>query len=244
MQPKSRISLLILTAFFATLLTAPAYGSSLNKSITVNADETSEGQSSLNGSITVGKNARIDGSLETVNGSIRIADGVQVEDVETVNGSIRIADKVSARNLLTVNGSVTVGEGGGISGDVSAVNGKIGLKDGTKVGGAVTTVNGALDFNGATISGDASTVNGDVTLADKTVIEGDLVIEKPDRSFWNWSDSSRHLPVVTIGPGSRVDGTIVLNRKVKLFISETASVGAVSGEMTMEDAVRFKGKRP
>jgi hypothetical protein len=37
---------------------------------------------------------------------------------------------------------------------------------------------------------------------------------------------------------------IELEREVDLFISESAEVGGVSGEMTMDDAVRFSGDQP
>ena len=70
-------------------------------------------------------------------------------------------------------------------------------------------------------------------------IEGDLVIDKP--SGWN---SSGGMPRVVIGPGSRVEGVIRLEREVKLYISDSAEVGGVEGEMSMDDAVRFSGKRP
>ena len=52
------------------------------------------------------------------------------------------------------------------------------------------------------------------------------------------------MPTVTIGPGCRVDGKIIAEREVKLYISETAEVGGVEGELSMSDAVRFSGKRP
>ena len=72
-------------------------------------------------------------------------------------------------------------------------------------------------------------------------IEGDLIVEKP--GGWGWNKES-NIPRVVIGPGSRVEGTIRLEREVKLYISESAEVGGVEGEMTMDDAVRFRGKRP
>jgi hypothetical protein len=68
---------------------------------------------------------------------------------------------------------------------------------------------------------------------------GDLVVEKPRGS----SNNSR-MPRVVIGPGSRVEGVIRLEREVKLYISESAEVGGVEGEMTLDDAVRFSGKQP
>ena len=67
-------------------------------------------------------------------------------------------------------------------------------------------------------------------------------IEKP-HGFSN-GDSTKNKPKIIIGPGSRVDGTIKLEREVELYISETAKVGGVTGEMSMDDAIRFKGNRP
>ena len=49
---------------------------------------------------------------------------------------------------------------------------------------------------------------------------------------------------VVIGPGTDVVGVIKLERKMELFISESAKVGGVGGEMLINDAVRFSGKKP
>jgi hypothetical protein len=56
--------------------------------------------------------------------------------------------------------------------------------------------------------------------------------------------SKSRKPRIVVGPGSRVEGKIILKREVELFISETAEVGGVEGEMSMDDAIRFSGKRP
>ena len=84
-----------------------------------------------------------------------------------------------------------------------------------------------------------TTTNGDVELADGAVVMGDLVVEKP--GGWN---NSNNTPRIVIGPGSRVEGVIRLEREVRLYISDSAEVGGVEGEMSMDDAVRFSGKRP
>ena len=62
-------------------------------------------------------------------------------------------------------------------------------------------------------------------------------------SGWGWNNNQRR-PKIIIGPDSKVLGDIVLEREVELFISESAEVGGVSGEMSMDDAVRFSGSRP
>ena len=69
-----------------------------------------------------------------------------------------------------------------------------------------------------------------------------MIVQEP--GGWNSRKEKTRNPRVVIGPGSRVEGTIVLERKVKLYISESAEVGGVSGEMSMDDAVRFSGDRP
>ena len=59
-----------------------------------------------------------------------------------------------------------------------------------------------------------------------------------------WGSSKKRKPKVIIGPNSTVVGDIILEREVELFISNSAKVGGVSGEMSINDAVRFSGDRP
>ena len=160
----------------------------------------------------------------------------------TISLEDRLAEKVKCEGLTTVNGSINVGEKGEITGEVAAVNGRISLSNGTRVGDDVGNVNGQIGLSGTEVGGDLSTVNGDIELMDGSVVKGDLVVEKP--SNWSWGKENKRKPRVVIGPGSRVEGEIRVERKVELFISESAEVGDVSGEMTLADAVRFEGKRP
>lgn len=225
----------------ALLLVAPTYSHSLNKSIRVSAGSETGGQSSVNGSITVGAGAVIDGSLETVNGSIRVDENVTLEDAETVNGTIRIASGSSTRDVSSVNGSIRLGQNVTVGGEIEVVNGRISLDTGTTVADGVSNVNGEILLTGAEVGGDLSTVNGDVTLNDGSTLRGDLIVEKP--GGWGWKNNKRR-PIIIIGPDSRVLGNIILEREVELFISESAEVGGVSGEMSMDDAVRFSGSSP
>ncbi len=237
----SHISASFSAGLVALLLIAPAHGHSLNKSIKISAGSEADGQSSVNGSITVGAGAVIDGSLQTVNGSIRVAENVTLEDAGTVNGTIRIASGSSARDVSSVNGSIRLGENVTVDGEIEVVNGKISLDTGTKVADDVSNVNGEISLTGAEVGGDLSTVNGDVTLNDGSTLRGDLIVEKP--GGWGWRNNKRQ-PIIIIGPDSKVLGNIVLEREVKLFISDSAEVGGVRGEMSMDDAVRFSGSRP
>ena len=226
----------------ALLIMAPAVAGSLHKSINLGDNSENDGQSSVNGSISVGDNAIVNGSLDTVNGTIRIGKNTKVTgDADTVNGSIRIDSGSSVDDVDSVNGSIRIAEKVTVDGKIDVVNGKISVANGTTVADSVGNVNGEIEIVGAEVGGNLSTVNGDVSLSDQATLRGDLVVEKP--GGWNWNRNSRK-PKVIIGPGSTVVGQIVLEREVELFISETAEVGGVSGEMSIDDAVRFSGERP
>lgn len=224
------------------LMSVPALGASINKSVKIAAGEESGGATSVNGSITVGETATVTGNLKTVNGTIRIDAGAIVKKASTINGGLKLGDNGKAEALNTVNGSIRVGEGATVDGEVEAVNGRITVEKGALINEDVGNVNGEIDLNGAEIGGNLSTVSGDINLADQSVVKGDIIVEEP--GGWNSNKEKTRMPRVVIGPGSRVEGTIVLERKVGLFISESAEVGGVSGEMSIDDAVRFSGDRP
>lgn len=229
-------------AFVALLLAGSIASASVNKSVRVDDGTQSDGHSSVNGSITVGRDAVIDGSLKTVNGAIRVDENTRLHTASTVNGSIRLAAGVSARGVESVNGSIDIGENVTVDGVVSIVNGKIGIERGSSVQDSVSNVNGDIRIEGAEIGGNLETVNGDIWLTDNAHVGGDLVVEKSKGWGIRWKKEKK--PRVVIGPGVRITGDIVLEREVELYISETAAVSNVRGVMSLDDAVRFSGARP
>jgi len=231
-----------MVALLALSVAPQAHGGNVNKSVKISAGSESRGQSSVNGSISVGAGAVVKGDLDTVNGRIRVDSDARVEDVSTVNGGVRIDSGVTADSLSTVNGAITVAENVTINGDIEAVNGEIGIDRGSKVARSVSNVNGEIELVASTVGGDLFTVSGDIDLRDGAEIKGDIIVEEP--GGWGWNHKDKRVPEIVIGPGSRVHGNIRLEREVRLYISDTAEVGGVVGEMSMDDAVRFSGKRP
>jgi DUF4097 and DUF4098 domain-containing protein YvlB len=225
----------------ALLIVLPAFGS-VNKSVKIEAGGESSGESTVNGSITIGADAVVTGTVSTVNGSIRVDSGANIESADTVNGGVKVADNVTSENLTTVNGDVKVGEASTVDGIIEAVNGKIRVDAGSKVARSISNVNGQIELSGAEIGGDVSTVTGNVDVIDGTVVRGDLIVEKPGN--WGWGRNNKRLPRIVIGPGSTIEGVINLEHEVELFVSTTANVGGVAGVMSMDDAVRFSGKTP
>jgi hypothetical protein len=109
------------------------------------------------------------------------------------------------------------------------------------VSGGVSNVNGEISLTAAEVAGNLETVNGDVSLLSGSVLGGDLVMQRPRGMGW-FRDKRK--PRVVIGENAKVMGTLRLEREVELYISDSAEVGGVSGEMSMDDAVRFSGNRP
>ncbi len=229
----------LIAGLAALVLSLPAYAND-NKSVRIDDGAESKGASSVNGSITVGKKATVTGSLTTVNGSIRVGAGSRIEDVSTVNGSLRISDDTQTEDLHTVNGGIKVGEQVVVDGEIIAVNGKITVNTGSSVAGEVSNVNGSIRLSGSTVARDVSTVNGDISVVDGAVVKGDIIIEEVSNSFFG----NGKKPIVVIGPGSRVEGVLILQREVKLYISERAEVGGVECVMYMDVSVCFSGDRP
>lgn len=224
------------------LLAVPAFGATINKSVRIEAGGESDGASSINGSITVGESAVVTGNVKTVNGTIRVDAGARIQNASTVNGGIRVAENVNADGFSTVNGAIKLAESVKVDGEIGAVNGRITVDKGSIVAADVGNVNGQIELAGAEVGGDVSTVSGDIDIVDGSIIKGDIIVEKP--SNWGFGKNRSRKPRIVIGPGSTVEGVIELEREVDLYISETADVGGVTGEMSMDDAVRFSGDSP
>lgn len=232
-------SLPVILLAVAAVLAAPASANS-NKSIRIEAGESAEGGSTVNGSIRVGEGAYVTGSLETVNGSIKLANGVQAGEVESVNGRISIGDDSSIASSETVNGRNELGERVQVAGSVETVNGGIEAGAGSRIGGDVSAVNGSILLTAVEVEGDVTNVNGDIELADGTRVMGSVIVRKPKRVGWGWGKSERSN--IIIGPNVIIEGELELQRKVRLYVHDTAEIGKITGvDVEME---RYSGSEP
>ncbi|WP_284449393.1 hypothetical protein [Pseudoxanthomonas mexicana] len=180
--------------------------------------------SKVNGSVSADAGQAY-GDLETVNGSVSIAAGATVEDASTVNGSITVGDKAQAASLETVNGAIRIGKDVQVRKDVETVNGSIFTDRGTNIGGNVDTVNGAIGLVGTQLAGGIETVNGDITVGIGSHVKGGIKVEKPR----GWSMKPRRDPRIIIGPNAVVEGPLVFERPVTLYVHTSARIGAVTG---------------
>lgn len=203
----------------------------------VAGDDSDSGMDKVNGSISV-EAGQAPQDASTVNGSIRVADNARVEDASTVNGSIKFGEHAQAKSADTVNGSITLNDGAHVAKGIESVNGALTLAPGSDVGGRATNVNGHITINGAHVGGGLETVAGDIDITGNARVDGGILVHKPDSGWFHFGID--HTPVVTIGPGATVNGTLKFERQVKLYVSDRAHVGQIVGAK----AVKFSGDTP
>jgi len=193
---------------------------------------------SVNGSIHIAAGQPA-GDASTVNGSVRIDDGAQVEGGHSVNGGISLGTNATAGSLTTVNGGIDVGDGATVHDAVTTVNGTLRLRPGSSVGGRLSNVNGTIIVAGASVGGGINTVNGNIDIGANSHIKGGITVHKPATGFLHlWGDNDK--PRVVVGPGASVEGELRFERAVRLYVSDSASIGPVTGAT----AIRFSGDHP
>jgi hypothetical protein len=192
------------------------------------ASDDGEDIDKVNGSITA-EAGKAYGDLQTVNGGIHFEDGAHAKDAQTVNGSIKIGDDIEAEDIGTVNGSIQVGTQARIGGGVETVNGGIFVGRGGTVAKGIETVNGAIGIVATQIGGDIETVNGDITVGVDSHVRGGIKVNKPTSNWMPIEFGSKRKPRIIIGPNAVVDGDLVFEREVTLYVHKTARTGKVTG---------------
>jgi DUF4097 and DUF4098 domain-containing protein YvlB len=195
-----------------------------------------DGSHKINGSIDVPA-GKPPGAFATINGSIHVDDDAAVTSASTVNGGVKLGDHATASSLTTVNGSVTLGRGAHVSGHVSSVNGALSLEDGADVTGALSNVNGEIALIGAHVGGGINTVNGGMNIGGASRVEGGILVEKSNGGHMQ---IFHDVPRIVIGPGATVQGDLRFEHTVELFVSDKATVGAVTGAAP----ISFTGDAP
>jgi hypothetical protein len=203
--------------FTALALTAALAGCSESN----DGDESAK----INGSIHVAA-GKPPGAVTTVNGSIHIDDNAAVTIATTVNGSVHLGDHAAATSLTSVNGSITLGTGAHVSGTASTVNGELTLRDGSEITGSLSNVNGKIALTAAHVGGGIKTVNANINITGASRVVGGLLVEKTSGELLQ---IFHDVPRIVIGPGATVQGELRFERTVKLYVSDKATIGTVTG---------------
>jgi cytoskeletal protein CcmA (bactofilin family) len=176
------------------------------------------------------------GDVSTVNGGVHIGTDAVVGHAHAVNGGMHMESRATAAELTTVNGGIKVDDGAHITGNIHTVNGSLHIDRGAEVSGDAANVNGSIHIAGAHIGGSVTTTNGSLDLGPDARIDGDVIV-KEDNS---WHYGHDRYPHVVIGPGTVVKGELRFERKVVLYVSDRATIGAVQGA----EALKFSGDHP
>ena len=228
----------LLFSLLVTFIALPACGighSSVSGSVSIDSGEKAKDVSTVNGGIQIAENAAAR-NVNTVNGSIELGKHSKAISLDTVNGGISVGESVEiSDNVSTVNGGVALGKATRVAGGVSAVNGTVSLDNEVEVAGKIANVNGRIRLAASHVGGGLRTETGDIEVGANARVEGGILVKK-SRTV---SVGKRAPPRVVIGPGAVVGGAMRFEREVKLYVSETASIGAVEGAT----AVMFAGER-
>lgn len=177
-------------------------------------------------------------NAQTVNGSIYIGSNAVIDHAETVNGSVILHPHSTASSVETVNGSVHLEDGAHVTGDVELVNGHIELERGAEVAGHLSNVNGAIEVRGAHIGGGIESVTSNITIGEDSKVEGGIHVRKSGSG--GLSFGAPKIPRIVIGPRVTIDGPMVFERDVQLYVSDRATIGAVQGATPAQ----FSGDQP
>jgi predicted acyltransferase (DUF342 family) len=188
----------------------------------------------LNGSIDVPAGGTVR-DVKTVNGSINVEDNGTIGSAGTVNGNISLGSNVTATSLSTVNGSIELGKAAHAT-EAHTVNGEVTLAAGADLTGRLANTNGKISVTGAHVGGGIKTAAGDISITGPSLVEGGIEVQDPSSGFSLGSNT----PIIIIGPGATVQGDLIFKRKVRLFVSDHATIGNVSGTT----ALPFTGDSP
>ncbi len=181
--------------------------------------------SKVNGSIHA-EAGRSYGDLSTVNGGIDIDAAATTGSASTVNGGIEVGDRARTGGLETVNGGIRLGREVQVDGGLEAVNGSLFADRGSRIREDVENVNGGIGLVDADVGGGIRTVRGDVTVGVGSHVKGGLRVEKPNGGFHL---GKQRPPRIVIGPDAVVEGAMVFEHPVVLYVHKTAKTGPVSG---------------
>jgi len=208
----------------------------INKNLYVaDGEHKSSGLRSVNGTITVGNDARVDGDCTTVNGEINVGENSRVGEISCVNGSITMDRNSQAEEISCVNGSIDLGGEVKIDGDVSTVNGAITSKRETQIAGDMGTVNGDMHTQETLIAGNITTVNGDIDLTENSQVNGNIII---DRETKRSNRKEYKELVITVDSGSKVKGKIEVKGDDPNVTVVLVGGGEVLGEIVNAEVIR------
>src|SRR3546814_6868992 len=90
------------------------------------------------------------------------------------------------------------------------------------------TCNGASGTVAAEVGDGIETVNGDITVGIDSHVRGGLKVHKQNSTWLPIQFGSNRKPRIVIGPNAVVEGDLVFEREVTLYVHSSARIGNVT----------------
>lgn len=212
--------------YLALLVATPALAqqgiSTISDDVQTQAGQAYGSLASVSGDIHVAAKAHA-GSVHAVSGQINIDDGAQVGDIATTSGDIQVGNNVGTGAVKNVSGNIALGHDVVVDGGVTTVSGAIFVAHDSRIGGNIAAVSGDIGLVRTEVRGDITFVASNVTVGIGSHVTGRVHLKKP--TFGKTDQPPR----VVIGPGAVVDGPLVFELPVTLYVHSTARTGPISG---------------
>ncbi len=145
-------------------------------------------------------------------------------------GMARLLGLCAVRNPFTAPSAC--GEGNGVNGSEHVAAEKEAASDhavnGADVAGGISNINGKINLTAAHVAGRIHTVSGNSTISSASHVEGGILVKKPSGSLFSSDD-----PTIIIGRGVTVQGELRFGRQVRLFVTDKATIGTITGATPM-----------
>lgn len=176
---------------------------------------------SISGNVRIAARAIVEGAA-TTSGDIQVHEEAAVGPVRSISGNLTVGAQAWVRRAETVSGHIALGLGVEVEEGVQSTSGTIKTDHGCRIKGDVTSTIGDIVLLGTEVEGDIHVVSGDLTVTAGSRVSGNIHLDRP-------ASASCHRPRIVIGPDACVEGELLLDAPVDLFVHATAQTGPIMG---------------
>lgn len=162
------------------------------------------------------------GGADTTSGHIHVHEEAAVGPVRSISGNVVVGNKAWIRSAKTVSGHITLGRDVQVEEGVKSTSGTIKTGHGCRIQGDVNSVSGDIALHATEVEGNIHVVSSDLTVAADSKVSGGIHLPRT-------TSSSFHLPRIVIGAHARVEGELVFESPVELYVHTTAQTGTIRG---------------
>ncbi len=162
------------------------------------------------------------GGAATTSGDIHVHEEAAVGPVSSISGDLVVGNAAWVRSAETVSGDITLGLNADVDEGVKSTSGTIKADHGCRIKGDVESVSGDIVLHATEVEGDIHVVSSDLTVAAGSQVSGGIHLHRT-------TNASCHLPRIVIGAHARVEGELVFEAPVDLFVHTTAHTGPIRG---------------